>query len=149
MNAVDLEEEVFEWFQARYPGNPDPECHVTVPAPLRAIVFTSLVEGEISNGGLPQLLWNTFRQWRAVLDDAEMGYRLFDATKHEEAIADFRSMFAAFEDECRQHMEQSTCGEWCGYGYRVMKSRHDGVADADRSAVYALAGFGAYCKVLS
>ena len=120
-----IEDLVCNWFEARFPGRPDPGCHATVPAEVRAIIFTSMVEGEISNGGLPQLLWNTFEQWRSVLDDAEMGYRLFGAMRHEQAISDFRLLFTAFEDECRRHLEQSSCGTWCGYGNRVMKTAHE------------------------
>jgi hypothetical protein len=124
MTADDIEDRVYKWFGKHYPGNPDAECHRTVAPELRTILFTSNVEGEISNGGLPQLLWNTFHHWRAVLDDAEMGYQLFGATQHCEAIREFRALFQRYEQECRHYMEHSSCSEWCEYGNNVMKSQH-------------------------
>jgi hypothetical protein len=124
MTADDIEEQIYDWRRKHYPGVTDVECHRTIAPELRAVLFTSIVEGEISNGGLPQLLWNTFHHWRAVLDDAEMGYQLFGATQHCEAIRVFRTLFERYGSECRHYMEQSSCGEWCGYAYDLMKSQH-------------------------
>lgn len=132
MTPEKLESHIWGWFEDHYPGNPAAECHVAVPAELRAVIFTGLVEGEISNGGLPQLLWNTFHHWQAVLDDAEMGYRLFGATRHQDGIRQFRTLFANFEHECQRYMEQSTCGEWCRHGYTVMKSEHEDLFFSDQ-----------------
>jgi hypothetical protein len=121
MTADQIESRVYKWFAQRYPGNPPAECHEALPVELRAVLFTSVVEGEISNGGLAQLLWNTFHHWRAVLDDAENGYELFSAVENRDAVRAIRRIFEENEQECRDFLPTRDCGKWCGYANPIME----------------------------
>lgn len=75
------EEEIYTWFNARYPGgpewtSPDFDAYSNAPIELRMFLSMDKLEAEISNGGSPQLLWNTFYHWGKLLDDCEIGYGL-------------------------------------------------------------------------
>lgn len=129
-----IEARVFEWFQRHYPDGPQWtsssfDCFRDVPLELRMVVATDKVEGEITNGGLPQLLWNVFFHWRQVLADSESGYELIGAILQRDAIREFRTLFERYEEECRSYIDRCISeqefdyfNKWCDYGAAVMSS---------------------------
>ena len=42
------------------------------PSPARDLTFAERFEGEMTNGGIAQFLWNYFPRWEETLDGAEM-----------------------------------------------------------------------------
>ena len=64
-----------------------------------------VVEGQITNGGSAQLLWNVFPHWRRVLDNCDTGYELVGAADQQGAIRDLRALFERFEEECRCYVD--------------------------------------------
>lgn len=121
----DLESEIFVWFNSRYPDglawtSKDFHCFRDAQLELRAVISTDKVEFEIANGGLSQLLWNTFFHWRNLFDDCEAGYRLFQAGKQQAAIQTFRLLFEQYETECKHFIDSciaendfSWFNRWC------------------------------------
>lgn len=96
------------------------------------------VEGEIANGGLPQLLWNVFFHWRHVLTDSESGYEIVGAMPQRDAIRGFRTLFERYEQECRNYINRSVSerefdyfNKWCDYGYAVMESESERLFHTD------------------
>ena len=134
MNSNSIEAKVCDWFQHRYPDGPQWTsrsfgCFRDAPLELRMIVSMSKVEAEITNGGLPQLLWNVFFHWRHVFADCEAGYKIIAAFPQSEAIRQFQKLFEQHEQECCNYIDRcvgeqkSGCfKEWCNYGYTIMDS---------------------------
>ncbi len=134
VKADDIEKKIHDWFQCRYPEGPrwtsrGFDGFRDVPLELRMIVAMDKVEAEITNGGLPQLLWNVFYHWRRLLDDCQAGYGLIGAMPQREAIREFRSLFRRYELECRRYIDQCIrekefdyFNQWCEHGYRIMNS---------------------------
>lgn len=131
------EEGIFDWFNVRYPGGPDWtsadfDAYRNAPIELRMFISMSKLEGEIPNGGLPQLLWNTFYHWRRLLDDCETGYELIGSIPQRDAIREFRTVFEAQEAECKKYISQciqkhdfSYFGKWCEYAAPRMDSERE------------------------
>jgi len=134
VNAASVETKIYSWFQRRYPDGPqwtsrDFGCFRDAPLELRMIVSMDKVEGEIENGGLPQLLWNVFYHWRHVLDDCETGYGRIGAVPQRDATCRVRLLFEKYELECRGYIDNCVreqnfdfFNKWCDYGYTVMDS---------------------------
>ena len=60
------------------------------------------VEAEISNGGLPQLLWNCLAHWRELLVDALYGYDKIGASQYSGAVVKIICLFNWLEQELVQ-----------------------------------------------
>lgn len=139
MNPDKLEQRIFDWFERRYPDagewtNPRFHCYQDAPAALRAVIMTQRVESDLTNSGLPQLLWNCFHHWRVVLRDAAEGYGRFGATEAVAAIAEFQALFERFEPVCRPLVEAcgrtqdfSLFGRWCESAAAELRSDREEV----------------------
>jgi hypothetical protein len=142
-----IQAKVYEWFEHRYPDGPrwtssSFDCFRDAPLELRMLVMMDKVEGEIANGGLPQLLWNVFFHWQHVLADSEAGYEIIGAISQRDAIREFRSLFERYEQECRSYIDRCISeqefdyfNKWCDYGYTVMSSESERLFYTD-SGVY-------------
>jgi len=131
------EEAIHTWFDVRCsdgPGwtSPDFDCYHETPIELRVFVAMRKLEAEISNGGLPQLLWNTFYHWRELLNDCETAYGLMGADVQRDAIQAFRALFLVHEAECSKYVSRciqerdfSYFDKWCKYGAPRMGSERE------------------------
>jgi hypothetical protein len=117
MNGEAVLERIYDWLAANYPEGPEwdrpqfhcfRDCHPVV----RAVVAMDTVEGEISNGAWGQLLWNTFPNWRDVLDLAANGYDMIGATTQANAIPALAEKLAAFESKCAAAMKRAETGSF-------------------------------------
>ncbi len=96
------------------------------------IVSMDKVEGEIANGGLPQLLWNVFFHWRHVLTDCEAGYEIIGAIPQRNAVREFRALFERHERDCRGYIDRcvserdfSYFNKWCDHASAFLKSENE------------------------
>ncbi len=128
-----IEDRIYAWFERHYPDGPKWtsscfQCFRDAPLELRMVISMDKVEGEIGNGGLPQLLWNVFFHWRHVLADCEAGYEMIGALAQRAAAQEYQVLFERYEMECRRYLDRciqeqefSYFNQWCEYGYTVMK----------------------------
>jgi hypothetical protein len=78
-----------------------------LPKEARYLLCTDVLEFEIANGGLPQLLWNTYFHWRWLLLVCEGAYSLFGADAQKRAIPEFRRLLDAHDSRCRARILES------------------------------------------
>jgi len=76
-----------------------------VPEPARSQLLAAEFEGDLTNGGLAQFLWNHCRFWRDVLDGAEAAYRAIGADEQAAALPTIRAMLAENEALCARRIE--------------------------------------------
>ena len=76
----------------------------SVPEPVRAQLLAAEFEGDLTNGGLAQFLWNHCRDWRGVLDGAEAAYRAIGAEAQLAALPTLRAMLAENEALCARRI---------------------------------------------
>lgn len=143
MKPQKLHDQVFDWFERHYPDaghwtDPSFHCYQDAPLELRAIVMTHRVEADVSNGGLPQFLWNSFFHWRTILRDAAAGYRLFLCPAQEQAIHQFHLLFEQHEPACRELVERSIrtqdfalFGQWCQSAEATLQSDRESLFYTD------------------
>lgn len=100
--------------------DPNFDCLKKLPFLRRVVVEMYCLEGELENGGLSQLLWNTFYHWRTLLFECSQGYQVMGFSEQAAAIGDFVRLFEGFEGECGRLIEIATrtgrfelFGEWC------------------------------------
>lgn len=134
MNGSEIESAIYGWFNKQYPHSPqwttrEFDCFRDVPLELRAVIFMGTVEGEIANGGLPQLLWNTFYHWQKLFQDAEKGYELMGASLQAKAIRGFAALFKQYESECGEYVARCVrendfkyFSKWCAAARDRLKS---------------------------
>jgi len=117
MDAVTLQSRIYDWLATHYPDGPQwnhegfhcfKDCHPIV----RSLLAMDAVEGEISNGAWGQLLWNTFPNWRVVLDLAKDGYASMKATQQVDAIPLLYAKFSDYEKGCRAAMQRADNGNF-------------------------------------
>lgn len=77
------------------------------PLPLRMFFSMRVLESEIANGGLAQLLWNTFYHWRGILEDCAYAYRAIGAQAQVTAMSEIQGILELHEPECRAHIERA------------------------------------------
>ena len=61
---------------------------------------------EITNGGLPQFLWNVFYHWRVIADDCSFAYAAIGAQPQAEATTDVIRLLSAHESVCGEYIER-------------------------------------------
>lgn len=76
----------------------------SVPEPVRAQLLAAEFEGDLTNGGLAQFLWNHCFVWRGVLDGAEVAYRAIGAEEQVAALPAVRAMLAENEALCARRI---------------------------------------------
>lgn len=117
MNTSSLQEQIYAWLASHYPEGPQwnvdgfhcfKDCHPIV----RSLVAMDAVEGEISNGAWGQLLWNTFPNWRAVIDLAKEGYISMGSTRQVDAIPILVAKLSEYERGCRAAMQRAASGNF-------------------------------------
>ena len=117
MTSTALQEQIYDWLAAHYPAGPEwteegfhcfRECHPIV----RALMAMDALEGEISNGAWGQLLWNTFPNWRVVLELARDGYASMPAPEQLNAIPLLHAKLAEYEKGCRAAMQRAVAGNF-------------------------------------
>lgn len=116
-------EKIYNYFQSKYPQGPSWQessfhCFRQDPLELKLLIFHDEIEDEISNGGLPQLLWNCFGCWRELLTISKTGYELIGALDQAAAIPVFFEILLANERDCISYMQKAEddfkwFGEWC------------------------------------
>lgn len=89
------------------------------PSPARDLVLAEQFEGEISNGGLAQFLWNFFPRWEAVLDGAERAYRAMGAGKQLAALPAIRAKLREFAPLCAKRIELARNETASGQAFEV------------------------------
>ena len=99
-----------------------------LPAGLRAIYATSVVDLEVSNGGFNQFFWNPSSQYA---DDALRGYELLGATEYAAVLRSALAIRAAERDRLAPYDRAGTL-EAFSASYEVT-----GLGEADES-YYAL-----------
>lgn len=142
-----MEAEVYKWFTKQYPKGPEWtskkfHCYRDAPMELRMIISMDKLEAEITNGGLPQFLWNTFFHWKHVLDDCENGYDAIGAIVQRDAVREFRGICERHQRECWQYISHCTNAEdfsyfskWCEHGKVLMKPENEELFWADSTLV--------------
>lgn len=117
MHSDSLQDLIYEWLSRRHPDGPEwhlakfhcfNDCHPLI----RSLVAMDAVEGEIANGAWGQLLWNTFPNWRTVLELAGVGYASMGAKLQQEAIPKLHEKLAAHEQACREAMQRAETGSF-------------------------------------
>ncbi|WP_075111691.1 DMP19 family protein [Noviherbaspirillum massiliense] len=73
---------------------------------MRYIVAFDSVEEEITNGGWAQLLWNTYPNWRELLEIAREGYAYFGDDHRASTIAKLSKVFGEHENDCAKYMQK-------------------------------------------
>lgn len=86
----------------------DFNCYANLSLPWRMPIMTNLLEGEITNGGLAQFLWNCFFHFRAVLADAKASYELVGAHDRATVVARCETVCMTCEESCRPFVEAAT-----------------------------------------
>jgi hypothetical protein len=117
MNAGSLQEQVYDWLASHYPDGPqwDHEgfhCFKDCHSIIRSVLAMDAVEGELSNGAWGQLLWNTFPNWRVVLDLAKDGYVSMTADRQIDAIPRLSAKLTEYEKGCRAAMQRAGKGNF-------------------------------------
>ena len=117
MATEDLLEEIYNWLGANFPNGPewdDPKFHCFSGCHpiIRAVAAMDSVEGEISNGAWGQLLWNTFPNWRTVLELAGEGYSMMRAEAQVNALSALTAKLAAHEIACAAAMARAESGNF-------------------------------------
>ena len=82
-----------------YWGHSDFHCLRQFSPDIRMWFAMNAVEAEISNGGLPQLLWNCLAQWRELLVDALYGYDKIGASQYSGAVVKIICLFNWLQQE--------------------------------------------------
>ncbi len=91
-----------------YWNHPDFHCFRQFSPETRMWFAMNAVEAEISNGGLPQLLWNTHAHWRDLLVDALFGYSSIGAHQYSHAISEVMCFFTVLEQKLPNAPENTT-----------------------------------------
>jgi len=94
--------DLYDQFNERWNGV-DP-LHAP-PSPGRDLTFAERFEGEMTNGGIAQFLWNYFPRWEETLDGAERAYRAMGAQKQLEALPAIRAKIREFAPLCARRIE--------------------------------------------
>ena len=68
---------------------------------------TQAIESQIANGGLAQLLWNSFPNWRELIDDGIRAYEWLELPEHAEALREFRQILEKAEATCRPYIKRA------------------------------------------
>ena len=94
--------DLYDQFNERWNGV-DP-LHAP-PSPGRDLTFAERFEGEMTNGGIAQFLWNYFPRWEETLDGAERAYRAMGAQKQLAALPAIRAKLREFAPLCARRIE--------------------------------------------
>ena len=94
--------DLYDQFNERWNGV-DP-LHAP-PSPGRDLTFAERFEGEMTNGGIAQFLWNYFPRWEETLDGAERAYSAMGAQKQLEALPAIRAKIREFAPLCARRIE--------------------------------------------
>jgi hypothetical protein len=88
-----------------------------------------VLEGEITNGGLAQFLWNTFFHWRAIADDCSFAYAAIGAEPQAAAMPEVIRLLATHESTCGEYVARAIATKdfvefqaWCAVGESAMDS---------------------------
>jgi hypothetical protein len=117
MTSDSLQDRIYGWLAVHHPDGPEwnkegfhcfKECHPII----RSIVSMDALEGEISNGAWGQLLWNTFPNWRVVLEQAEAGYSGMPAPEQLQAIPLLHAKLSEYEKGCGAAMRRAASGSF-------------------------------------
>ncbi len=87
----------------------DRDFHGYRAAPRNTRMFFSMrvLEGEITNGGLAQFLWNVFFHWRVIADDCSYAYAAIGAEPQAAAMPEVTRLLAAHESTCGEHVARA------------------------------------------
>ncbi len=86
--------------------DPEFDCFADLPTELREIALCEVFEMQISNGGLPQLLWNTMNHWRVLLDQCLRSYMRMEFVTEAQAVIEFQELFERWEGRCQNHIRK-------------------------------------------
>lgn len=122
MKSSSLQDQVYDWLARHYPEGPEWDkdgfhCFQDCAQIVRRLLAMDAVEGEISNGAWGQLLWNTFPNWRVVLDLARDGYESMGADGQVDAIPHLHAKLSEYESACddaRRRAEQGNFAQEFG-----------------------------------
>ena len=89
------------------------------PSPGRDLTFAERFEGEMTNGGIAQFLWNYFPRWEETLDGAERAYRAMGAEKQLAALPAIRAKLREFAPLCAKRIELAKNEEEPGQAFEV------------------------------
>ena len=108
--------DLYDQFNERWNGV-DP-LHAP-PSPGRDLTFAERFEGEMTNGGIAQFLWNYFPRWEETLDGAERAYRAMGAQKQLEALPAIRAKIREFAPLCARRIELAKTEPAPGQAFEV------------------------------
>jgi len=112
-----LQDRIYDWLAIHYPDGPRwnqpgfhcfKDCHPII----RSLLAMDTVENEITNGAWGQLLWNTFPNWRVVLDLAKEGYASMAAHGQLQAIPLLYAKLSEYERGCSAAMQRAASGNF-------------------------------------
>ena len=89
------------------------------PSPARDLTFAERFEGEMTNGGIAQFLWNYFPRWEETLDGAERAYRAMGAEKQLAALAAVRAVLRENAPLCAKRLALAKNEEEPGQAFEV------------------------------
>ncbi len=89
------------------------------PSPARDLTFAERFEGEMTNGGIAQFLWNYFPRWEKTLDGAERAYRAMGAEKQLAALPAIRAKLREFAPLCAKRIELAKNETASGQAFEV------------------------------
>jgi hypothetical protein len=152
MRGIDVQERIYEWLSERYPEGPDwaqPgfHCFRACPLSIRMVPAIDSLESEVSNGAWGQLLWNTFPNWRELLETAIAGYELIGADSHAGAARQLTAKLEAHESDCA--LAQAAVADDESFNRAFGKFTSPGYVDVEFSAQVTIANSDSDTKRLA
>lgn len=99
--------------------DPDFHCFSQYPLVVRIAPVVTAIESQASNGGFPQLLWNTFAHWWELIEDGIAAYGTLGLDQQSGALRQVRTTLEKLEPVCLVRIQEYAItrdfgqfGEW-------------------------------------
>ena len=109
MTGKEIQKLILSWFDEHYPTwmedwiEPGFDSYIDLPLEIKMVPAFLMLEHDMINGGWAQALWNSFGNWRELIEIARAGYKLIGgASEQLSALNEFYVLCESNETECEE-----------------------------------------------